>query len=139
MHRIGAVAMAGRRNIEADFDVLIGMMASMIEAQLHVGRTDDDDWVPDLQTLSVKLFQQLCSARCLLEPISFPIGEKAVRFIDHASVIIVIRACIESYIAMHWIFGGGRCRAQKIQAQGLGLGWIVRPPWPARDDRRRAQ
>ncbi|MNR52690.1 hypothetical protein D3C85_1725780 [compost metagenome] len=60
--------MAYGRDIEADFDTLIDLMADMIDAQVDVRRTDGDDWIVDLQALSVKLFKQLCSARSLLEP-----------------------------------------------------------------------
>ena len=63
--------MAYGRDIEADFDTLIDLMADMIDAQVDVRRTDGDDWIVDLQALSVKLFKQLCSARSLLEPTPF--------------------------------------------------------------------
>jgi hypothetical protein len=98
--------MANGRDIEADFDTLIDLMADMIDAQVDVGRIDGDDWVVDLQALSVKLFKQLCSARSLLEPTSFINSRKQVfQFIDQSTVIVAVRACIESYIAMNWIFG----------------------------------
>lgn len=98
--------MAYRRDIEADFDTLIDLMAEMIDAQVDIPRTEGDDWIVDLQALSVKLFKQLCSARSLLEPASFINSRKQVfQFIDHSAVIVVVRASIESYIAMHWIFG----------------------------------
>lgn len=110
--------MTGRRNIEADFNVLIDLMADMIDAQVLVKRRDGDEWIDDLQTLSVKLFKQLCSARSLLEPTAFINSRKQVfRFIDQSAVIVVIRACIESYIAMHWIFGSIDIEHRKFRHQ----------------------
>ncbi|KIK83090.1 hypothetical protein [Pseudomonas sp. W15Feb9B] len=98
--------MIGRRSIEADFNTLIDLMADMIDAQVDLARTEGDEWIADLQTLSVKLFKQLCSARSLLEPTAFiNRREQVFQFIDHSAVIVVIRACVESYIAMNWIFG----------------------------------
>lgn len=98
--------MTGRRDIESDFNVLINLMAEMVEAQVQVARSEGDEWIADLQNLSVKLFKQLCSARSLLEPTVFISSRNQIsQFIDHSAVILIIRACIESYIAMHWIFG----------------------------------
>lgn len=39
--------MTGRRNNEADFNALIDVMAEMIDAQVMVQRTKDDDWITE--------------------------------------------------------------------------------------------
>lgn len=110
--------MAYRRDIEADFDTLIDVMADMIDAQVDVPWCEGDDWIVDLQALSIKLFKQLCSARGLLEPTAFINSRKQVfQFIDHSALIVVVRACIESYIAMHWIFGSSDINHRRFRHQ----------------------
>lgn len=108
--------MSGHRNIREDFNILIEVMAEMIDAQAGVPRTEGDEWADDFQTLTVRLFKQLCSARALLEPKAF-INRRgqAFHFIDHTTVTVVIRACIESYIAMHWIFGSDEINHRRFR------------------------
>lgn len=110
--------MAVARNIESDFDALINLMVDMIDAQADVARAAGDEWVVDLQALSIKLFKQLCSARGLLETTSFINSRQQVfQFIDHSAVIVVVRASIESYIAMHWIFGSSDVERRRFRHQ----------------------
>lgn len=114
------------RNIEADFDLLIDLMADMIDAQAVEPRRTGDDWIADAQTLAVKLFKQLCSARSLLAPIVFQKHNGATfQFIDHSSLVILVRACIETYIAMHWIFGSEDIEFRKFRHRVWKLGGLM--------------
>lgn len=108
--------MSGRRNIEADFNVLIDLSVEMINAQAAAPRTDGDEWIVDFQPLATKLFKQLCSARRLLEPATFISSRNQVfQFVDHSAAIVVIRACIESFVAMHWIFGSADVELRRFR------------------------
>ncbi|SDI70190.1 hypothetical protein SAMN04487926_12235 [Paraburkholderia steynii] len=93
------------RNIETDFDVLLQLTARIIEAQAGRAIAPGEEWKNDAQVLAHKLFKQAHSARRLLAPgaILMPDGS-SVDAIDHTSVIILARACIEGFITLHWIF-----------------------------------
>ncbi|CAD5202140.1 hypothetical protein [Pseudomonas sp. FEN] len=122
--------MSGRRDVEADFDVLINMMAEMIDAQAALVPEEGDRWIADLQSLSVKLFKQLCSARRLLEPMAIMNSKNQVlQIIDHSSVIVISRACIESYIAMHWIFGDADIEHRRFKHKVWTLAGLYDTGW----------
>lgn len=92
-------------NVEAHFDVLLQLVARIIQAQAGRPTTPGDEWKNDAQVLAHKLYKQAHSARRLLEPgtIVLP-DDKLTQAIDHTSVTILARACLEGYITLHWIF-----------------------------------
>ncbi|WP_271007051.1 DUF5677 domain-containing protein [Pseudomonas aeruginosa] len=92
-------------DVERDFDTLIELMAQMIQAQAGLSIQPGDEWINDAQVLATKLFKQLCSSRMLLSTTEFLTHDgQHLAFVDHSSVTILTRSCIESYIVLHWIF-----------------------------------
>lgn len=53
------------RDLESDFDGLIELMVAMIDARAESRMTPGMEWLNDIQTLSIKLFKQLCSIKSL--------------------------------------------------------------------------
>ncbi|MFI8581015.1 DUF5677 domain-containing protein [Ectopseudomonas khazarica] len=88
-----------------DFDALIGLMLDMIQAQAGLSIEPGEEWTNDAQILATKLFKQLCSTRAMLSETEILTHDgQRFPFIDHSSATILARACIESYIVLHWIF-----------------------------------
>ncbi|WP_196758003.1 DUF5677 domain-containing protein [Stutzerimonas stutzeri] len=71
------------------------------------------EWLNDIQTLSIKLFKQLCSTKSLAYGCVFQsnTGNK-IEFIDQGSISILARASIETFLALHWIFQGSAEQSQ---------------------------
>lgn len=98
---------AFRRDVEQDFDALIHLMVEMVQSQAGSPITPGMDWLNDIQTLSIKLFRQLCSTRMLATGCTFEGGEgQRVEFIDQGSIAILSRSSIETFLTMHWVFSG---------------------------------
>lgn len=93
------------RDPEEDFGTLIELFARMVEAQRGQVLSSADAWMNDAQILAVKLFKQACSVRLILDPtqLDFRDGSQIV-FVDHSSATILARACLETFIVLHWIF-----------------------------------
>lgn len=95
------------RDLESDFDGLIELMVVMIDARAESRMTPGMEWLNDIQTLSIKLFKQLCSTKSLAYGCVFQSNTgKKVEFIDQGSISILARASIETFLALHWIFEG---------------------------------
>lgn len=63
------------------------------------------EWLNDIQTLSVKLFKQLCSTKSLADGCMFQSATgKEIGFIDQGSIFILARAAIENFLVLHRIF-----------------------------------
>ncbi|HBO3957639.1 DUF5677 domain-containing protein [Pseudomonas aeruginosa] len=94
-----------QKNILGDFDILLSLMVRMVQAQAGNDIPPGDEWINDAQVLANKLFMQLCSARSLLNATEVTLADgQGASFLDHSSVSILARACLESYIVFHWIF-----------------------------------
>jgi hypothetical protein len=95
------------RDLESDFNGLIELMVAMIDARAESHMTPGMEWLNDIQTLSIKLFKQLCSTKNLAYGCVFQSNTgKKIEFIDQGSISILARASIETFLAMHWIFEG---------------------------------
>lgn len=95
------------RDLESDFDGLIELMVAMIDARAESRMTPGMEWLNDIQTLSIKLFKQLCSIKSLANGCVFQsYTGKKIEFIDQGSISILARASIETFLALHWIFKG---------------------------------
>ncbi len=93
------------RDLESDFHDLIELMVAMIDARAESPMTPGMEWLNDIQTLSVKLFKQLCSTKSLADGCMFQSATgKEIGFIDHGSIFILARAAIENFLVLHRIF-----------------------------------
>ncbi|MBN3966191.1 hypothetical protein IMW75_13005 [Pseudomonas gregormendelii] len=95
------------RDIEQDFDALMELMILVINSRLNSPIIPGMEFLNDIQTLSLKLFKQLCSTKTISTGCVFQSKTgKAYEFIDQGSVSILARANIETFLTLHWLFGG---------------------------------
>lgn len=98
--------MTNFRDFDSDFNALIELMVAMIDARAASAMSPGLEWLNDIQTLSIKLFKQLCSTKSLSSGCVFQsVTGKSIEFIDQGSVSILARASIETFLTLHWIFG----------------------------------
>lgn len=118
--------MSYEKDILGDFNILLSLMAQMIESQAGIEITPGDEWTNDAQVLSNKLFMQLCSARSLLNATEIRLADgRGSSFIDHSSVTILARACLESYIVFHWIFQSEDWKLRRFRHSVWKLGGLM--------------
>jgi hypothetical protein len=111
---------------ERDFDILIELFAVMIEAQRELPLSPSEAWMNDAQVLAIKLFKQSCSARMMANPTYLDFGGgSSIEFIDHASVTILARACLETYVAFHWVFERPEPSLRKFRHSVWRLGGLT--------------
>lgn len=106
------------KELEREFDLLIGLMGDMITAQamLHDPTADSPGWMYSQHDLAKKLFRHMCSARTLLEPSPFQSQTvPAHGFIDHSSVAVLTRTSLENYLVMTWLLSGGNKSLQEFR------------------------
>lgn len=95
------------RDIEQDFDALMELMILVINSRFNSPISPGMEFLNDIQTLSLKLFKQLCSTKTISTGCVFQSKTgSAYEFIDQGSVSILARASIETFLTLHWLFSG---------------------------------
>lgn len=95
------------RDLEHDFDSLMELMVAMVESRAGSPLTSGMEWLNDIQTLSLKLFNQLCSTRVLAKGCVFESQNgQRIEFIDQGSIAVLARASVETFLTLHWVFSG---------------------------------
>jgi len=112
------------RSISQDFDTLMELMILVINSRMNMPVEPEMEFLNDFQTLSLKLFKQLCSTKSVSLGCVFQSKTGlAYEFIDQGSVSILARASIETFLTLHWLFSGdlelSRFRHRVWQYAGL--------------------
>ena len=95
------------RNIDQDYDALIELMIVVINSRLNMPIEPGQEFLNDFQSLSLKLFRQLCSTKTISTGCVFQSKTGSTyEFIDQGSVCILARASIETFLTLHWLFNG---------------------------------
>lgn len=91
---------------DSDYSTLLNLFIQLVQSQAGVEIEDESAWLNDAQVLANKLFQHLVSMRALAAGTTVETtGGPTVFFIDHASVKVVARAALETYLVFFYIYG----------------------------------
>ena len=90
----------------AEYSTLMDLFVQLVESQrgrkIETGR----EWLDNAQVLSKKLYNHLASMKLLAQGTSIAMqGTPRVAYIDHASVQVVARAALETYLVFFYIYG----------------------------------
>ena len=90
-----------------EYEQLLDLFFQLVQSQAGNSIESGNEWKNDAQTLSVKLFRHLASMRAIANGgrIVFP-GGPPVPYIDHASIKVLARAALETYLVFYYLFGG---------------------------------
>lgn len=111
---------------ERDFRTMLDLMMVMIDKVANTPIPKGEGWMNDAQILATKLFKQACSINVLLNTTRVQMQDgRAITFIDHASVTILSRACIETFIVFHWIFQSQDAALRKFRHGVWRLGGLM--------------
>ena len=91
---------------EAEYSTLMELCYQIVESQngrdIEVGQ----EWRNDAQVLAVKLFRHLASIQSLAGGATLRTpDDQEIPFVDHASVHVLARAALETYLVFFYVFG----------------------------------
>ncbi|MES2364061.1 MAG: DUF5677 domain-containing protein [Pseudomonadota bacterium] len=90
----------------ASYSTLLDLFIRLIQSQAGKKIECGEAWRNDAQTLSVKLFRHLVSMQMLATGATIEQNHvPAVFFVDHASVKVVARAALETYLVFFYLYG----------------------------------
>lgn len=109
----------------ADYDCLLGLFIRLVEAQAGKTIAYKQSWLNDAQVLAVKLFRHLVSMRMVASDtrLDFDSG-KSLDFIDHASVKVLGRAALETYLVFYYIYGDNDQSVREFRHMTWHLGGL---------------
>lgn len=91
---------------DADYSTLLDLFIRLVESQAGKKINAGDEWLNDAQVLATKLFRHLVSMQTLAAGATVEHdGIPAVFFVDHASVKVVARAALETYLVFFYLYG----------------------------------
>ncbi len=110
----------------ADYATLLGLFIDLVQSQAGSAIAPDDEWWNDAQTLSIKLFRHLVSMQTLAVGATVEHNnDQIVFFIDHASVKVVARAALETYLVFFYIYGSSDHELAKFRHKTWHLGGLA--------------
>ena len=92
--------------LQDEYLALLDLLFQIIEAQSNQHIEPGQEWLNDAQVLSIKLYNHLTSIQRLSQGASTNHrGTAQTGYIDHASVQVVSRAALETYLVFFYIYG----------------------------------
>ena len=91
---------------DPDYSQLLNLFIQLVESQNGREIQPGNEWLNDAQVLATKLFRHLASMRCLaVESIVEAQDMPNITYIDHASIQVVTRAALETYLVFFFVYG----------------------------------
>jgi len=112
-------------NQDTDYSTLLDLFIRLVESQAGIEIDDGSAWLNDAQVLAIKLFRHLVSMQALAAGATIETaGGKTVFFIDHASVKVVARAALETYLVFFYLYGSADRSLSKFRHKTWQLGGL---------------
>ena len=110
----------------AEYSELLDLFIQLVESQAGKEIKSGDEWLNNAQVLSTKLFRHLVSMQTLamgatIDHKSIP----ALFFVDHASVKVVARAALETYLVFFYLYGNSDRSLCEFRHKTWRLGGLV--------------
>ena len=111
---------------DAEYLTLLDLFIRLVESQNGKKTEPGEEWLNDAQVLAAKLFRHLVSMRMLADGGTVERdGCPNVFFVDHASVKVIARAALETYLVFFYIYGGSDRSLSKFRHQTWHLGGLA--------------
>ena len=109
-----------------DYSVLLHLFVRLVEAQAGTKVEEGEAWLNDAQTLSLKLFRHLVSMQKMAEGVTV-LGEDlpSIHFVDHASIKVVARAALETYLVFYYLYGNSDRTLSEVRHKTWRLGGLT--------------
>lgn len=92
-------------NYAQDYSTLLKLFVRLVETQAGRSIGKNEEWLNDAQVLSVKLFRHLASMQILAAGAQLRGEAGTAAFIDHASIKVICRAALETYLVFFYVYG----------------------------------
>lgn len=91
---------------DRDYSTLLDLFIQLVQSREGKPIPQGDSWLNDAQVLAVKLFRHLVSMQTLAAGATVEHkGVQGIFFVDHASVKVVARAALETYLVFFYLYG----------------------------------
>lgn len=111
---------------EAEYSTLLELFIRLIESQAGKKIERGDEWLNDAQVLAKKLFYHLVSMQTLAAgEILERDGIPAVLYVDHASIKVVARAALETYLVFYYLYGDPNRSLSQFRHKTWHLGGLA--------------
>ncbi len=91
---------------DADYSTLLDLFIRLVDSQAGRKIEPGDEWLKDAEVLANKLFGHLVSMQTLAAAATVERdGIPTVFFVDHASVKVIARAALETYLVFFYLYG----------------------------------
>lgn len=108
-----------------EYEELLDLFIQLVQSQAGNKIASGNEWMNDTQTLSIKLFRHLASMHIISTGSTIEHkGVAVIQFIDHASVKVMARAALETYLVFYYIFGGDDRELSKFRHNTWVLGGL---------------
>jgi hypothetical protein len=109
-----------------EYEELLHLFIDLVQSQAGNKIVEGEGWMNDAQTLLIKLFRHLVSMQVISTGSTIERqGTPIVFFIDHASVKVMTRAALETYLVFYYIFGGQNQSLSKFRHSTWVLGGLA--------------
>jgi hypothetical protein len=110
---------------ESDFNALLELYITLVQALAGQQIKVEDAWLNDRQALAIKLYRHLHSMRQVATGSALTFQGTISPFIDHASVKILMRAALETYLVFYFIFRVDELEVSRFRHMTWKLGGLL--------------
>lgn len=108
------------------YTVLLDIMVRLVESQSGQQIASGEEWRNDAQTLALKLYRHLVSMHNLSEGATVNCSNGLqLHHIDHASIIVIARAALETYLVWHYLYGQPERKLSRFRYLTWRLGGLM--------------
>lgn len=110
---------------DADYSTLLDLFIRLVESQPGIEIEDGSAYLSDAQVFAKKLFRHLVSMRALAAGANVETAGGLTFFVDHASVKVVARAALETYLVFFYLYGTADRSLSKFRHNTWRLGGLA--------------
>ncbi|MDO8988038.1 MAG: DUF5677 domain-containing protein [Sideroxyarcus sp.] len=110
----------------ADYSTLLDLFIRLVESQAKTKIEEGSAWLNDAQVLAIKLLHHLVSMRALASGATVETTSGlTVFFVDHASVKVIARAALETYLVFFYLYGTADTSLRQFRHKTWKLGGLA--------------
>lgn len=111
---------------DAEYSTLLDLFIQLVESQAEKKLKPGEEWLNDAQVLATKLFRHLVSMQTVAAGATVESdGVPKVFFVDHASVKVIARAALETYLVFYYLYGNPDRYLSKFRHKTWRLGGLT--------------
>ena len=111
---------------DAEYSTLLDLFIRLVESQAGKKIEPGEEWLNDAQILATKLFRHLVSMQSVAAGATVESdGIPMVFFVDHASVKVIARAALETYLVFFYLCGSTDSLLSEFRHKTWRLGGLA--------------